>query len=72
MSVKSYALYNTTTGLIENNVYWDQELNPNVTWQEGCAVVSFPEIENSEGVTIIPQIGWSYINGQFLEPIKQK
>lgn len=67
MAAKSYALYNTTTGLIENNVYWDQELNPNVTWPDGCAVVLFPDVKELNNA---PTIGWSYINGQFVEPTR--
>lgn len=67
MSDKTYGMYNTTTGLIENVVHWDEELNPDITWPDGYAVVVIPEIEYQ---WLPCGIGWSYINGKFVEPPK--
>lgn len=67
MAEKNYALYNKQTGLIENVVHWDEELNPNVIWPDPYGVVVIPEIEHE---WLVCGIGWSYIDGKFIEPPK--
>lgn len=70
MSLNDYAYYNLETGLIEN-----------VVWLDGDTIgtlVDFPE--QGYGLVDLPTelvgewsmcgIGWSYINGQFVEPPK--
>lgn len=67
MAVQEYGLYNTSTGLIENIVVWDAQASPDVTWPVGYAVIMFP-VPITQGSWSVLGIGWSYINGQFVEP----
>ena len=68
MADKSYGLYHTATGFIVNVVTWDEELNPHITWPDGYSVVVIPD--NVQSTWLGCGIGWSYINGQFVEPPK--
>ena len=60
---KTYAWINKTTHLVENMIMWD-----------GVSPLILPdEIENVEAPEYHGEwswlgIGWSYINGQFVEP----
>lgn len=67
MATQEYGLYNTTTGLIENIVVWDAQASPDVAWPDGYAVVLFPA-PATQGSWSVLGIGWSYIDGQFVEP----
>ena len=69
MALNGYAYYNKTTGLIENTILLDTDTID--------TLVNFPP-ENYD-IVVIPTggiagawsmcgIGWSYINGQFVEP----
>jgi len=69
MALNGYAYYNKTTGLIENTILLDSDTID--------TLVNFPP-ENYD-IVVIPTggiagawsmcgIGWSYINGQFVEP----
>jgi hypothetical protein len=67
MAVQDYGLYNTSTGLIENVVAWDEQASPGVTWPVGYAVIMFP-VPTTQGTRSVLGIGWSYIDGRFVEP----
>jgi hypothetical protein len=67
MAAQEYGLYNTSTGLIENIITWDAQASPDVTWPVGYAVIMFP-VPTTQGTWSVLGIGWSYINGQFVEP----
>lgn len=67
MALNDYAYYNTATGLIENVVWIEDDVAPTLTWPDGYAIVDIP----TGGVTgswSMCGIGWSYVNGQFVEP----
>jgi len=61
--MKNYALYNLTDGLIINTIVLDD--NSQYTPDDGLSVV---EIINPEGEWSMCSQGWSYIDGQFVEP----
>ena len=67
MALKDYAYYNTSTGLIENVILVDDEVAPTLTWPEGYAIVVTPT-GGIAGTWSMCGIGWSYIDGQFIEP----
>ena len=67
--LNDYAYYNTETGLIENVIYCDDEVAPTLVWPEGYAIVDIPT-GGLAGEWSMCGIGWSYINGQFVEPPK--
>ena len=67
MALNDYAYYNTTTGLIENVVYIEDEVASTLTWPEGYAIVDIPT-GGVYGTWSMCGIGWSYIDGQFVEP----
>lgn len=66
MALNNYAYYNTQTGLIENVIWVEDEVVPTLTWPEGYAVVDIPD--DISGTWSTCGIGWSYINGEFVEP----
>jgi hypothetical protein len=61
--MKNYALYNLTDGLIINTIVLDN--NSQYTPEDGLDIV---EIINPEGEWSMCSQGWSYIDGQFIEP----
>ena len=67
MALNDYAYYNTTTGLIENVLWIDDAVAPTLVWPEGYAIVDIPT-GGISGTWSMCGIGWSYINGQFVEP----
>lgn len=67
MALNDYAYYNTTTGLIENVIWCDDAVAPTLVWPEGYAIVDIPD-GGIYGEWSACGIGWSYINGQFVEP----
>lgn len=67
MAMNDYAYYNTSTGLIENVIYCDDAIAPTLTWPDGYAIVDIPD-GGVAGQWSMCGIGWSYINGQFVEP----
>lgn len=68
MTIQTYAYYNIKTGLIENSLAIDDEIAQTLIWPEGYAIVLIqPEINGSWSMC---GIGWSYIDGQFIEPPK--
>jgi len=69
MILNYYAYYNTQTGLIENVLLCDDEVAPTLVWPEGYAIVDIPT-GGISGEWSMCGIGWSYINGQFVEPPK--
>lgn len=63
MEPKNFAIYNLTTGLVENVVYVAEDVLaglPDLP-PEGYGAVAIPE-DKPYG------IGWSYIDGQFISP----
>lgn len=68
MSLNNYAYFNTSTGLIENVIYVEDAVAPTLVWPEGYAIVDIPD--GLAGEWSMCGIGWSYINGQFVEPPK--
>lgn len=61
---KVFGLVNSD-GLIVNAFYWNQdpaEFSFESFGFQGCSIVRIDEIENCG-------IGWSYIDGEFIEPI---
>lgn len=66
MALNNYAYYNTQTGLIENVIWVEDEVVSTLTWPEGYAVVDIPD--GLAGTWSACGIGWSYINGEFIEP----
>lgn len=67
MPLNNYAYYNIGTGLIENVLYIEDAVAPTLTWPEGYAIVDIPD-NALEGAWSSCGIGWSYIDGQFVEP----
>ena len=66
MALNNYAYYNTATGYIENIIWIEDEVAPTLMWPDGYAVVDIPD--SLAGEWSMCGIGWSYINGQFVEP----
>ena len=64
--MKNYALYNLTDGLIINTIVLDD--NSQYTPNAGLGMVEMPEIV---GEWSMCSQGWSYIDGQFVEPTDQ-
>jgi hypothetical protein len=69
MTLNDYAYYNTSTGLIENVIWIEDDVAPTLGWPEGYAIVDIPT-DGVAGEWSMCGIGWSYINGQFVEPPK--
>jgi len=67
MALNDYAYYNIESGLIENVILCDDAIAPTLVWPEGYAIVDIPE-GGISGEWSMCEIGWSYINGQFVEP----
>jgi hypothetical protein len=68
MNTNNYAYYNISTGLIENVIYIEDTVAPTLVWPEGYAIADIPD--GLSGEWSAAGIGWSYINGQFVEPSK--
>jgi hypothetical protein len=64
--LKNYAYYNVQTGLIENNIHIEDDVAPTLSWPDGYAIVEMPEGLSGQWSTC--GIGWSYVNGEFVEP----
>jgi hypothetical protein len=69
MALNDYAYYNKTTGLIENVIWLDTDtIDTLVDFPpENYAIVDIPT-GGIAGTWSMCGIGWSYINGQFVEP----
>jgi hypothetical protein len=67
MALNDYAYYSTQTGYIENVLWIDDAVAPTLVWPEGYAIVDIPN-NALPGKWSMCGIGWSYINGQFVEP----
>ena len=66
MSLNNYAYYAISTGLIENVLWIEDAVSPTLDWPEGYAIVDIPD--GLVGEYSMCGIGWSYIDGQFIEP----
>lgn len=66
MTVEIYAYYDTNTGLIENTLAIDDAVASTLTWPDGHDVVVIPP--GTSGTWSMCGVGWSYIDGQFVEP----
>ena len=69
MSLKNYAIYSLESGLIDNVAYIDENDLPNLIGfpAEGFGIVELPITHGDYSAC---GIGWSYINGEFIEPPK--
>ena len=67
MALKELAYYDTRTGLIENVLLIEDGVETMLVWPEGYAVAHIPTGGNV-GEWSMCGPGWSYINGQFVEP----
>lgn len=69
MALNDYAYYNKTTGLIENVIWLDSDaIDTLVDFPpENYGIVDIPT-DGIAGAYSMCGIGWSYINGQFVEP----
>lgn len=68
MSLKNYAYYNKVTGMIENVILIEDTVFPTLSWSEDYSAVEINA--NLEGEWSTCGIGWSYIDGMFVEPPK--
>ena len=66
MALNNYAYYNIGSGLIENVLWIEDAVALTLTWPEGYAIVDIPD--GLAGTWSMCGIGWSYIDGQFVEP----
>ena len=71
MALNDYAYYSLETGLIENVLLIEDEVVPTLVDfpPAGYAIVDIPT-GGISGEWSMCGIGWSYINGQFVEPPK--
>ena len=69
MALNDYAYYRQNDGYIENVIYIDDAVAPTLVWPDGYAIVDIPE-GGVAGEWTTCGVGWSYINGQFVEPPK--
>ena len=69
MALNDYAYYNKTTGLIENVIWLDSDdIDTLVDFPpENYGIVDIPT-GGIAGAYSMCTTGWSYINGQFVEP----
>ena len=67
MALNDYAYYNTNTGLIENLILCEDTIASTLVWPDGYAIVDIPT-GGIAGTWSMCGIGWSYIDGQFIEP----
>lgn len=66
MTPKNYIYYNINSGLIENVIYVSDDVASQLTWPDGYAIAVLPNGLCGEWSTC--GAGWSYIDGQFIEP----
>ena len=62
--MKNFAWINTETEYVENVIWYDGETE--ITLPPNTILIELPE--GLMGTWIAPGIGWSYIDGQFVEP----
>lgn len=69
MALKNYAIYDLGTGLIDNVIYLDDEHIPDLIGFPAQSF-GFVELPVLSGEWSTCGIGWSYVDGQFVEPPK--
>lgn len=69
MALNDYAYYRQSDGLIENVLYINDKTAGALKWPNGYAIVDIPT-SGVAGQWSMCGIGWSYIDGQFVEPPK--
>lgn len=67
MALTDWAIYRLSDGYIENVIWFDAD-TAEYTPLEGCGMVEIPGDGAYSGQWSMCGIGWSYINGQFVEP----
>lgn len=67
MALTDYAIYRLSDGYIENVIWFDDKTSQ-WTPPDGCGMVDIPGDGSLAGEWSMCGIGWSYINGQFVEP----
>ena len=70
MDNNHYAYYNTQTGYIENVISCNPEIAPTLVWPDGYSIVEIPK--GTSGAWSVCGVGWSFINGNFVEPDEPK
>jgi hypothetical protein len=65
--LRDFALYRLADGYIENVIWYDPDTSQ-YTPDEGFGMVEIPGDNGLAGEWSMCSIGWSYINGQFIEP----
>ena len=68
MTLNNYAYYRLSDGYIENAILIDIDVAKTLVWPDGYAIVSMHDDLTDKHLGC--SIGWSYINGQFVEPEK--
>jgi hypothetical protein len=63
--MKNYAWINTDNNLVENIIYYDGETP--LVLPDNVILVEYPN-EGIKGSWSMLSPGWSYVNGQFVEP----
>jgi hypothetical protein len=63
--MKNFAWINTDNNLVENVIYYDGETP--LVLPENIILVEYPN-EGIKGSWSMLSAGWSYINGEFVEP----
>lgn len=67
MALTDWAIYRLSDGLIENVIWFDADV-AEYTPPEGCGMVDIPGDGVLAGKWSMCGIGWSYVNGAFIEP----
>jgi hypothetical protein len=67
MALTDWAIYRLSDGYIENVIWFDAD-TAEYTPPEGCGMVDIPGDGVLSGQWSMCGIGWSYIDGQFVEP----
>jgi hypothetical protein len=70
MALKNWAVYRVSDGYIENMIAWDQDAAPDVQPPDGFGFVEIPNEGAHAGEWSMCGAGWSFINGQLIEPEK--
>lgn len=66
MALQDYAIYRLSDGYIDNTVWWDDATPWEPPADHGAVII--PNNGAYPGKWSMCGIGWSYINGQFIEP----
>jgi hypothetical protein len=65
--LRDFALYRLSDGYIENVIWYDPD-EAQYTPEEGFQIIEIPGDNGLAGEWSMCGIGWSYVDGQFIEP----